>query len=225
LSGRNPNVMYEVGLAHAIGKPILLLTRNEEDVPVDLRGVRYLYYKEANPYWGADLRSDLTRMLRAVLDNPPSHAYLNDIRTETTLPDAPTEPLRQTETIGCDLSGVWNTTWVSILKDRLHQATLVIPAGHNSDFTASMVVTFSRNEQQTIVQETLTGNIRDMDVKLTGVSYSYVRQGTSMGYTLDRFELRVSEDCRSLVGKVVLKHGERQVKLVKQSPVMESNRT
>jgi nucleoside 2-deoxyribosyltransferase len=40
LSGRNPNVMYEIGLAHAIGKPIILLNRDEEDGPFDLRTLR-----------------------------------------------------------------------------------------------------------------------------------------------------------------------------------------
>src|SRR5262245_20229677 len=44
LSGRNPNVMYEVGLAHAIGKPVVLLTRNKNDVPFDVGALRYLYY-------------------------------------------------------------------------------------------------------------------------------------------------------------------------------------
>ena len=37
LTGRNANVFYEIGLAHAIGKPIILLTRNEDDVPFDLK--------------------------------------------------------------------------------------------------------------------------------------------------------------------------------------------
>src|ERR1041385_3895652 len=41
LTGRNPNVFYEIGLAHAIGKPIILLTRREEDVPFDLKSLRY----------------------------------------------------------------------------------------------------------------------------------------------------------------------------------------
>ena len=52
LSGRNPNVMYEIGLAHAIGKPIILLTRSEEDVPFDLRALRYVYYDPNDPFWG-----------------------------------------------------------------------------------------------------------------------------------------------------------------------------
>jgi hypothetical protein len=138
---------------------------------------------------------------------------------EATTPQGKRESLLSTDFYelpgNSDLSGTWSTSWLSVQKERLHQATLVIPTGHNNDFTASMVVTFSRNEQQTIVQETLTGSIREMAVTLTGVSYSYVQQGSSSGYTLDHFELRVSEDCKSLVGMVLLRHGKREVKLVK----------
>jgi hypothetical protein len=225
LSGRNPNVMYEVGLAHAIGKPIVLLTRNEEDVPFDLRSLRYIYYNEANPYWGADLHSDLLRMLRMVLDSPTLPLHLGGIHVETNLPEAPTEPLPRFQTDRCDLSGAWTTSWLSIRNERLHEATLVIPSGHGSDFTASMVVTFNRREQQTIVQETLTGSIRERAVNLTGVSYSYVKQESSSGYSLDRFDLRASDDCKSLVGKVLLRHGEREIRFVKQQTPGESPRT
>jgi hypothetical protein len=42
---RNPNVFYEIGLAHAIGKPTILLTQREEDVPFDLRHRRYIAYQ------------------------------------------------------------------------------------------------------------------------------------------------------------------------------------
>lgn len=42
LTGANPNVLYEVGLAHAIGKPVVLLTRRDKDIPFDLRHIRYL---------------------------------------------------------------------------------------------------------------------------------------------------------------------------------------
>jgi hypothetical protein len=46
LTTRNPNVMYEVGLCHSIGRDVILLSNNEEDVPIDLRvGTTYFYYK------------------------------------------------------------------------------------------------------------------------------------------------------------------------------------
>ncbi len=35
LTGRNPNVFYELGLAHAKDKPVVLVCSNEEDVPYD----------------------------------------------------------------------------------------------------------------------------------------------------------------------------------------------
>jgi hypothetical protein len=44
LTGKNPNVFYEVGIAHGIEKPVLLLTQFLEDVPFDLRHRRILVY-------------------------------------------------------------------------------------------------------------------------------------------------------------------------------------
>lgn len=43
-TGKNPNVFYEIGLAHAIGRPVILITQNPDDVPFDLRHIRYIYY-------------------------------------------------------------------------------------------------------------------------------------------------------------------------------------
>jgi hypothetical protein len=43
-TGRNPNVFYEIGIAHTIGKPVVLLTQNKRDVPFDVRAIRYIKY-------------------------------------------------------------------------------------------------------------------------------------------------------------------------------------
>jgi hypothetical protein len=41
---RNPNVFYEAGIAHAIGKRVVLLTQQDADVPFDLKHLRYVRY-------------------------------------------------------------------------------------------------------------------------------------------------------------------------------------
>lgn len=51
LSERNPNVLYELGLAHAIQKPVILLSNNIEEVPFDLRSLRILIYETKDPNW------------------------------------------------------------------------------------------------------------------------------------------------------------------------------
>lgn len=43
-SGRNPNVFYEAGIAHALGKEVILIAQSESDVPFDLRHIRYVKY-------------------------------------------------------------------------------------------------------------------------------------------------------------------------------------
>ena len=44
LTGLNPNVFYELGIAHAVRKPVLLITQSIEDVPFDLRSYRLVEY-------------------------------------------------------------------------------------------------------------------------------------------------------------------------------------
>jgi hypothetical protein len=39
---RNPNVNYELGMAHAIGKPAILITQRIEDVPFDYKHLRLI---------------------------------------------------------------------------------------------------------------------------------------------------------------------------------------
>ncbi len=45
LSSRNPNVMYELGIAHALGKAVIMICQQAEDVPFDFRHLRYFKYE------------------------------------------------------------------------------------------------------------------------------------------------------------------------------------
>jgi hypothetical protein len=49
LTGLNPNVFYELGLAHGTQKPAVLITDNIEDVPFDLRSLRLLVRNAVAP--------------------------------------------------------------------------------------------------------------------------------------------------------------------------------
>lgn len=44
LSGKNANVFYEAGIAHTLGKEVILIAQHESDVPFDLRHIRYIRY-------------------------------------------------------------------------------------------------------------------------------------------------------------------------------------
>jgi hypothetical protein len=44
-TGRNPDVFSEIGIAHTLGKPVVLLTQNEYDIPFDAKHIRYLRYE------------------------------------------------------------------------------------------------------------------------------------------------------------------------------------
>lgn len=70
LTGRNPNVLYELGLAHALRKPVVLVSSNEDDVPFDVRHVRVIYYQMADPFWGEKLVAKVAENIVSAIKNP-----------------------------------------------------------------------------------------------------------------------------------------------------------
>lgn len=68
-SGRNANVFYEIGLAHAIGKPVILIASNEDDVPFDLRHQRFVRYELGRDTM-PDFEEKLLQVIRANLPAP-----------------------------------------------------------------------------------------------------------------------------------------------------------
>jgi hypothetical protein len=43
-TGRNPNVFYEIGIAHTLGREVILITQVDADIPFDLRHLRFVSY-------------------------------------------------------------------------------------------------------------------------------------------------------------------------------------
>jgi hypothetical protein len=70
LSGKNANVFYELGLSHAISKPIVFISNNIEDVPFDLRHLRVIIYDVREPNWGEELKKNITSFLKSTKTDP-----------------------------------------------------------------------------------------------------------------------------------------------------------
>ncbi len=69
LTHRNPNVFYELGLAHAIKRHVVLITQDRDDVPFDLGWIRYFKYE--NTMEGArTLAQNLERIIRQLRATP-----------------------------------------------------------------------------------------------------------------------------------------------------------
>lgn len=68
VTGRNPNVNYELGMAHALEKEVVIVTSNKDDVPSDYCHLRYIHYNPGGIGWDRKLSSDLTATLRTVFD-------------------------------------------------------------------------------------------------------------------------------------------------------------
>ena len=59
-------MLYETGLAHALDRDVVAIVQNDEDVPFDLKHIRFVKYMQ-NAEGLGKLRSDLRRSLQEIL--------------------------------------------------------------------------------------------------------------------------------------------------------------
>jgi hypothetical protein len=70
LTGKNANVFYELGLAHAAQKPVVFTSGVLDDVPFDLRHLRVIIYDHREPNWNLKLRASITAYLKSAKTDP-----------------------------------------------------------------------------------------------------------------------------------------------------------
>jgi hypothetical protein len=68
LTGKNPNVFYETGIAHTLGRDVIQIAQSMNDVPFDLRSIRSLTYLN-NDQGREELKGDIVGRLRTLLQS------------------------------------------------------------------------------------------------------------------------------------------------------------
>lgn len=88
LSDQNPNVFYELGLAHALAKPVVLVASSIDEVPFDLRALRVLVYDRNDPAWGDLLKKEIVKSIGELLVAPTKSVLPTFLAVED-MPDRP----------------------------------------------------------------------------------------------------------------------------------------
>lgn len=72
-TGRNPNVFYEIGYAHALGKKVIIIVQDPKDIPFDIARIRYIKYSpDARDLLAEDLRKFIKETLTEL---PPATSW------------------------------------------------------------------------------------------------------------------------------------------------------
>jgi len=70
-TARNPNVFYEIGIAHTLGKPVILIAQSTDDIPFDVKHLGAIVY-EFTPRGMQKLEAALDSTLEHELRMPTS---------------------------------------------------------------------------------------------------------------------------------------------------------
>lgn len=83
MTGRNSNVFYEVGYAHALDKPTILLTNKSDDIPFDLKHYPHIIYDGKISI----IRNELTKRIKWFQENSQSQQSQFKIEIEIYVDD------------------------------------------------------------------------------------------------------------------------------------------
>lgn len=68
-TGKNANVFYELGIAHTLGKPVIVITQNIADLPFDIMSRRAIPYTDSmrgTSKLKSDLKDKIPRMINSI---------------------------------------------------------------------------------------------------------------------------------------------------------------
>jgi|GEM_PF-5687645 len=91
LTAKNPNVMYELGLCHALWKQVILISQNRDDVPFDLKQWRVIWY-DFTFAGAARLKEELTRAIVDMRKDPTIESKIIPLN-DTVEPPLPLPPI------------------------------------------------------------------------------------------------------------------------------------
>lgn len=77
MTGKNPNVFYEVGYAHALGKSTILLTKSVDDIPFDLKHYSHIIYDSVS-----QLKDELLKKIKYLISHPNNTAKEEQLNLE-----------------------------------------------------------------------------------------------------------------------------------------------
>jgi hypothetical protein len=67
LTGQNPNVYYELGIAHTLDKPVILLIQKGEKLPFDISAIRAITYDTTESDWMEQFAKILKKTIASLL--------------------------------------------------------------------------------------------------------------------------------------------------------------
>lgn len=70
LTNRNPNVNYELGIAHTLGKPTILIAQSKADISFDYQHIRIYFYDTSDINWQNDLSKYISNSINVIKNNP-----------------------------------------------------------------------------------------------------------------------------------------------------------
>ena len=135
ISSKNPNVMFELGLRQAFGKPTLIIKDTKTSDIFDINGLRYTNYSDVMEY--RSVLHDIKSIALAIKDTVEPKE--NDINTIMKLVELNTSPAHMQELSKDEILNFFETTFDKVIKKVSNLENKMLNNQYND--TAKIVIT------------------------------------------------------------------------------------